>query len=162
MLLVDYIIMQMLCHNKRFQDHRVSGIPAFDQHFVSWNFTHHSLLPNITHCTWDNNNNNNNIDCFHIALFSALEQTHCAHVASGSEWVTGVSSFIKKKKKKKKLSEFFTIHRSGVLTASFGFCMADATYSCCRLGTSSMYTIQPCTRLQCHFIQSHVGRVHMC
>ena len=25
------------------------------------------------------------IGCFHIALFSALEQTHCAHVACDSE-----------------------------------------------------------------------------
>ena len=33
---------------------------------------------------------------------------------------------------------------------------------CCRFGTSSMYTIQPCTRLQCHFIQSHIGRVYVC
>ena len=27
---------------------------------------------------------------------------------------------------------------------------------------SSVYTIQPCTRLQCHFIQSHIGRVYVC
>ena len=33
---------------------------------------------------------------------------------------------------------------------------------CCRLGASSVYTIQPCTRLQCHFIQSHIGRVYVC
>ena len=33
---------------------------------------------------------------------------------------------------------------------------------CCRFGTSSVYTIQPCTRLQCHFIQSHIGRLHVC
>ena len=26
----------------------------------------------------------------------------------------------------------------------------------------SVYTIQPCTRLQCHFIQSHIGRVYVC
>ena len=26
---------------------------------------------------------------------------------------------------------------------------------CCRFGASSVHTIQPCTRLQCHFIQSH-------
>ena len=28
---------------------------------------------------------------------------------------------------------------------------------CCRLGASSVYTIQPCTSLQRHFIQSHIG-----
>ena len=33
---------------------------------------------------------------------------------------------------------------------------------CCRFGASSVYTIQPCTRLQCHFIQSHIGRVYVC
>ena len=25
-----------------------------------------------------------------------------------------------------------------------------------------MYTIQPCTSLQCHFIQNHIGRVQVC
>ena len=33
---------------------------------------------------------------------------------------------------------------------------------CCRFGASSVYTIQSCTRLQCHFIQSHMGRVYVC
>ena len=33
---------------------------------------------------------------------------------------------------------------------------------CCRFGASSVYTIQPYTRLQCHFIQSHIGRVYAC
>ena len=33
---------------------------------------------------------------------------------------------------------------------------------CCRFGASSVYTIQPCTSLQCHFIQSHIDRVYVC
>ena len=33
---------------------------------------------------------------------------------------------------------------------------------CCCLGVSSVYTIQPRTSLQCHFIQSHIGRVYVC
>ena len=33
---------------------------------------------------------------------------------------------------------------------------------CCRFGASSVHTIQPCTKLQCHFIQSHIGRVYVC
>ena len=33
---------------------------------------------------------------------------------------------------------------------------------CCRFGASSVYTIQPYTRLQCHFIQSHIGKVYAC
>ena len=41
------------------------------------------------------------------------------------------------------------------LTALFGFCMAGVTWNCCRLGARTVYTIQPCTSLQCHFIQSH-------
>ena len=56
----------------------------------------------------------------------------------------------------------FHIHRSGVLTALFGCCMAGAACSCCRLGAYFVYTIQPCTSLQCHFIQRHIGRVHVC
>ena len=53
----------------------------------------------------------------------------------------------------------FFIHGSGVLIALFGCCMAGATWNCCHLGASSVYTIQPCTSLQYHFIQSHIGRV---
>ena len=33
---------------------------------------------------------------------------------------------------------------------------------CCRFGAGFVYTIQPCTRLQCHFIQSHISRVYAC
>ena len=33
---------------------------------------------------------------------------------------------------------------------------------CCRLGASSVYTIQPCTSLQCRFIQNRIGRVYVC
>ena len=31
-----------------------------------------------------------------------------------------------------------------------------------RLGASFVYTIQPCTSLQCHFTQNHIGRVQVC
>ena len=48
------------------------------------------------------------------------------------------------------------------VTALFGCSMAGATWNCCRLGTSSVYTIHTCTSLQCHFIRSHIGRVHVC
>ena len=46
--------------------------------------------------------------------------------------------------------------------ALFGCYMAGATSNCCHLSTHFMDTIQPCTSLQCHFIQSHVHRVHVC
>ena len=89
------------------------------------------------------------IHSFYIALFSALKQTQYAHVACDSEWVT---------------VSFYTIaciiiiiHGSGVLVALCGCHM-----KCCHFGASSVYTIQPCTRLQCHFIQSHIDRVVSC
>ena len=78
---------------------------------------------------------------FYVALFSSLEHTHCGHVSCDSEWVT-VSFY-------------------GVLTAFSGCCMAGATWNCSCLGASSVYTIQLCTSLQCHFIQSHIGRVYV-
>ena len=49
------------------------------------------------------------IDRSYMALFSALEQTHCALVACDSEWVT------------------VAFHPNGVSTALFGFYMAGAT-----------------------------------
>ena len=75
------------------------------------------------------------IDCFNFALFSALGQTHCAHVACDSEWVT--ASFY----------SAFNIQRNGVLTALFGCYMAAATWNCCCLGARCVYTIQPCSSL---------------
>ena len=53
---------------------------------------------------------------------------------------------------------------SGVLIviALFGCCMAGATWNCCCLGASSVYTIQPYTSLQYRFIQSHICRVYIC
>ena len=53
---------------------------------------------------------------------------------------------------------FFYIHRSGGLTALFGCDVAAASPNCAR----SVYTIQPCTRLQSYFIYSHIGRVPAC
>ena len=73
-------------------------------------------------------------DRFYIVLFSALEQTHCTHVACDSEWMT-VSFY----------SAFFNIHQSDVVAAIFGCCMAGATWNRCRIGASSVYTIQSCT-----------------
>ena len=48
------------------------------------------------------------------------------------------------------------IHRSGC-TALFGCYMAGATRNCCHRGTHSVYTLQPCTILQCYFIRSNIG-----
>ena len=71
-------------------------------------------------------------------LFSALKQVHCVHVACD-------------------------IHQSGVLMAPFDGSIADAMWNrCVKLGASSVYTLQLCTSLQCHFIQSHIGMVALC
>ena len=40
--------------------------------------------------------------------------------------------------------------------------MAGATWNCCSLGALSVYTIQPCTSSQCHFIRSDVRRTYAC
>ena len=50
------------------------------------------------------------------------------------------------------------IHGSGYSTVWLihGYCR------CCCLGASYVYTIQPCTSLQRHFIQSHIHRVRAC
>ena len=47
------------------------------------------------------------------------------------------------------------IHRSEY-TPLFGCYTAGATWNCCRLGAYSVYTIQPCTTLQCHFIRTRM------
>ena len=54
------------------------------------------------------------------------------------------------------MARFLNIHRSGVLKRWHGW----RHMKCCRFGASSVYTSQPCTRSQCHFIQSHIGRVY--
>ena len=52
-----------------------------------------------------------------------------------SRWMSDCNLFIKK----------LNIHWSGVFTALFGWYVAGATWSCCRLGARSVYTIKPCT-----------------
>ena len=52
--------------------------------------------------------------------------------------------------------------RCGVLTVLSGCYMAGATWNCSRLGADSVYTIQPCTSLQFHFIRNHICSVHVC
>ena len=94
------------------------------------------------------------IDRFYVALFSVLEQTHCTYVTCDSEWAT--VSF---------LWCIFLISnpppKSDVLMVLFDCDMAGATWNYCRFGAHSVYTIQPCTSLHCHFIQSHICRVYL-
>ena len=55
---------------------------------------------------------------FYIALFSALEQTHCAH------W-----QVILNERLQPFIARIINIHRSGVLIALCGCCMAGATWN---------------------------------
>ena len=56
------------------------------------------------------------------------------------------------------MSLISTVSTGSALWMLHGWCHVK----CCRFGASSVYTIQPCTRLQCHFIQSHICRVYAC
>ena len=82
------------------------------------------------------------------SLFSILEQTHCSVFACDSKWAT-VAYY----------SVFFNIHWSGIL---FGCYMAGATYMKLLLSLH-MFCVHHMTmyQLQCHFMQSHIDRVHV-
>ena len=49
-----------------------------------------------------------------------------------------------------------------MICSLYEFTLGWCHVKCCCFGASSVYTIQPCTRLECHFIQSHMGRVYAC
>ena len=82
------------------------------------------------------------IHSFYIALFSALKQTHCARVICDyDEWLYPFIAFI------------INIHGLEVVYWQRSFVVAwlvPRDSKCCRHGASSVYTIQPCTSLQCH------------
>ena len=84
-----------------------------------------------------------------VALFSASEHTHCTLVVCYPEWMTAA------------LHSVFWVSTK-VVTVMFSCYMAGAMWNCCRLGACSAYTLQPCTSLQCHFIQSHILRMQVC
>ena len=61
------------------------------------------------------------------------------------------------------IAHIINIHGNGVLVALCGCCMAGATCELLPLQRMfCVYTIQPCTRLQFHFIRSHIDRVCAC
>ena len=99
-------------------------------------------------------------DCFYMVLFSALKQTHCAHVTCDPEWLYPfiaplVHHTTTHSKVIHKLYVCLAVichHPRGVLTALSGCYMAGATWKYCHLDTCFV-TIQPCTSLQCPFIQ---------
>ena len=81
-----------------------------------------------------------------LSVSSRDEHTHCALVVCDSEWVSVALH-----------SAFWQSHK--VVTGLFACYMASAVWNWCRLGASSVYTIQPCTSSQCHNSkpQSYVG-----
>ena len=83
-----------------------------------------------------------------IAPLSASKQTHCMLVACIFEWVTVHSTFL-------------LLTSIKVVKTLFGCYMAGAMSDCCRFSARYLYTIQPCTCLQCHFIWSHIHGVHL-
>ena len=85
------------------------------------------------------------INRFYIALFSALEQTHCARM-----WSTWVNSFY---------SAFLNIHRSGVLTALAWLVPQE---SAARESQSRRVLCTPYNHAPCHFMQSHLRKVYAC
>ena len=85
----------------------------------------------------------------YTVLFSTSEQTHCALVVCNSKWLTVA------------LHSMFWMSTQ-VVTMLFSCYMTGATWNCYCLGAYSVYTIQPCTSLQGHFIWSHKCVMHVC
>ena len=57
-------------------------------------------------------------------------------------------------------STFLNIHQmvTEMFSCRHGWCQVKTAY----LGACSVYTLQLCTNLQCHFIQTHIHMVHVC
>ena len=86
------------------------------------------------------------IDQFYTVLFSALEQTHCAHVACDSQWATTSFSFF--------LQHIFQ-YPTKLCNDNTIWLLHHTWLVLCETAAISVqvYTIQPCTSLHCHFIQ---------
>ena len=73
------------------------------------------------------------VDCFYIALLSALAQTHCGRMRFYMSEAFHSAFFF--------FFFFFNIHRSGVLT-SLAWLLPHETAA---ISARSVYIIQPCT-----------------
>ena len=81
-------------------------------------------------------------DCLYSAILRSQADSLCSHVIL-HEWLAFYS-------------EFWNIHRSGVLTA-LAWLVPHET-----VAISAQVLCTPYYHAQCHFMQSHIGRVHAC
>ena len=104
-------------------------------HILKWKF-----WPGITcnfNCIWFV------VDHFYIALFPILELIHCTLVVFVNKW--------------KQLTIAYFL-----MCAQVVYLQHYLPHETAATRTHSVYTIQPCTSLQRHFMQSHIHRVHVC
>ena len=85
------------------------------------------------------------VDCFYIALFSALEQTHCTHM-----WFW-ISDYL--------LIACFRISTEVVYVQCYLVVTWLVPHETAAIWAWSVYTIQSCTMSR-HLMQSHICRVH--
>ena len=88
-------------------------------------------------------------DCFCIALFSTLEQAHCAFIVCDSKWVTVA---------------FYSVSWTSTEVVYIQSCLDVTWLVACEtaaISAHSVHTIQPCTT-SCHFKQNHKCSVHAC
>ena len=83
------------------------------------------------------------VDCFYIALFSTLEQTHCARL-----WFYMSDKLF--------IVPFLNIHRSGVLTALAWLVLHKTA------AVSAQVLCTPYKHAPYHFMQSHIRKVYEC
>ena len=117
------------------------------------------------------------IDRFYIALFSALEQTHCPrmwfyyapdlHITYWSllysailrSWADSLPSHVILHEWIAFHSAFLNIHRSGVLTALAWLVPQE---SAARESQFRRVLCTPYNHAPCHFMQSHIRKVYAC
>ena len=156
-LIYNDILMQMLCHDRRYADHRFPGIPAVDRPSLdpldrpSTGWPSWPSLYRLTLCP-----PHPSLGCHTLHLTLLLLTAFIQRYSLLSSRLAALMSHVILNEWQYLFySPFFNIHLSGVLKALFGCSMADATWNCCCLVASSVYTIQPCTSWQCYFQQSH-------
>ena len=83
------------------------------------------------------------VDCFYVALFSTLEQTHCAHM-----WFC--------------MSEWLFIARFWISTQVVYFTVLAWQVPHETAAISAQVLCTPYNHAPCHFMQSHICKLHAC